>query len=102
MDQKKTYLKIIGVGTASLIVGFIAGRQMPPQKEQVRTAMYQACVNGSSYTPTSGNRTGDSLGCNRRRIDLTIATVYGESYIEPMPDDARADYEKVLQKYKRR
>lgn len=103
MHQNKSYLPIILLAAVALIIGLLVGRQMTPNKEQVRSALYEACINGTGYDAKAGTRLGDSLGCNRRRIDLLMAAVYVDSYIDPMPDEeTRALYESLLQKYKHR
>ena len=89
------------VASVTLAVGIAIGHQLTPTKEQVRKALYEACVNGHSYKPDSDNRDG-GFNCNRRSIDSTMAAIYGDSYIEPLPDaEARAKYESTLAKYKR-
>lgn len=91
---------IAAISTGAALIGASVGHQIPPTKEQVREALYTACVNSTSYKPSSDNR--DGFGCNRRSIDLTMATIYQESYIGPLPDlDARTQYERELDKYKR-
>lgn len=91
---------VAAVATGALLVGASIGHQLPSTKEQVREALYRACVNSTSYKPSSDNR--DGFGCNRRTIDFTMATIYQESYVGPLPDlEARAQYEQELDKYKR-
>ncbi len=96
--SKKMWLGVAGVGVVCFIAGVVLGDQRPPSKEQMRTAMYKACVNSTSYRPQDDNRSG--LHCNRRSIDLMIATLYDGSYIEPLPDATRARYESELDQYK--
>jgi len=98
MDKKSNWVGVV-LAITGMAVGFAIGHQQSPSKEQVRTALYKVCVNGPAYKPDSDDR--GSLVCNRRSIDLTMATIYGDSYIEPMPDaEARAKYESALAEYK--
>ncbi len=85
----------------TLIIGLAIGlgftNLIPANKERVREALYTACVNGTHYAP---EKSGDNFVCNRRSIDLTLAIIYGDSYMEPILP-AREQYEADLVKYKR-
>jgi hypothetical protein len=83
---------MIGIGIVLLGLGVIT-----PSKDNIRTVLYERCVNGATYRPDAA--LGD-LGCNRRSIDFMLATIYGDSWIEPMPS-ARKQYEARLLYLKR-
>ena len=87
-------LAVIAAGLAGAVIGNTLGST--PTKEQVRTALYEQCVNSSAYAPKADNK-DDSLHCNRRSIDLMVAVVYNGSYMPPIEVDK---YEAALDKYK--
>ncbi len=83
---------MIGVGIVLFGLGVIT-----PTKDNIRTVLYERCANSAAYRPDAA--LGD-LGCNRRSIDYMIATIYGDSWIEPMPAN-RKQYEARLLYFKR-
>lgn len=83
-----------------LVIGAVAAGNVTPGKERVRDALYSACVNGTHYAPAkTGNDLDASLACNRQSIDLSLAIIYGDSYMPPIESK---QYEAALDKYKGR
>lgn len=69
---------LIGVG-----IGISFSRMQPMDEGKVRAALYEACVHKGNYDQTEklpGNF------CNRRTINQSLATVYGGSYVPPLPE----------------
>lgn len=87
-------LAVIASGLAGAVIGNTVSAK--PTKDQVRTALYEQCVNSTAYAPKADNK-DDSLHCNRRSIDLLVAVIYNDSYMPPIDVDK---YESALDKYK--
>lgn len=82
-----------------IAIGMAVTARAPAEKQQVRETLYGVCVNNTvSYSPAASNADAGNA-CNRRSIDRTLATIYGDSYIEPI--EAKP-YEAELNKYKQR
>lgn len=98
--KKGLTLKSVLLAGLLLSAGIVIGKQLPAGKEEVREALYRACVQGTSYKPAAPN-VGEPFSCSRRSIDLAIATAYGDTYLEPIDGPTRAKYESALDKYKK-
>lgn len=80
---------LIGVG-----IGIAFSRLQPMDEGKVRAALYEACVHKGNYDQTEKLQGGF---CNRRTINQSLASVYGESYVPPMPEpEAIRAYEQPL------